>query len=71
MNNKKGSALVEASLVIPVILLTIMALIGVITDLYEKTTVSYQEHRQEMVQEEEEEMMGEAKRMADLLKGLI
>jgi uncharacterized protein YpmB len=71
MKNKKGSALVEASLVIPVILLTIMALIGVITDLYEKTTVSYQEHRQEMVQEEEEEMMGEAKRMADLLKGLI
>ena len=71
MNNKKGSALVEASLVIPVILLTIMALIGLITDLYEKTTVSYQEHRQEMVQEEEEEMMGEAKRMADLLKGLI
>ncbi len=71
MNNKKGSALVEASLVIPVILLTIMALIGVITDLYEKTTVSYQEHRQEMVREEEEEMMGEAKRMADLLKGLI
>ena len=71
MNNKKGSALVEASLVIPVILLTIMALIGLITDLYEKTTVSYQEHRQEMVREEEEEMMGEAKRMADLLKGLI
>ena len=71
MKNKKGSALVEASLVIPVTLLTIMALIGVITDLYEKTTVSYQEHRQEMVQEEEEEMMGEAKRMADLLKGLI
>lgn len=71
MNNKKGSALVEASLVIPVILLTITALIGVITDLYEKTTVSYQEHRQEMVREEEEEMMGEAKRMADLLKGLI
>jgi uncharacterized protein YpmB len=71
MKNKKGSALVEASLVIPVILLTIMALIGVITDLYEKTTVSYQEHRQERVQEEEEEMMGEAKRMADLLKGLI
>ena len=71
MKNKKGSALVEASLVIPVILLTIMALIGVITDFYEKTTVSYQEHRQEMVQEEEEEMMGEAKRMADLLKGLI
>ncbi len=71
MKNKKGSALVEASLVIPVILLTIMALIGVITDLYEKTTVSYQEHRQEMVREEEEEMMGEAKRMADLLKGLI
>ena len=71
MKNKKGSALVEASLVIPVILLTIMALIGLITDLYEKTTANYQEHRQEMVQEEEEEMMGEAKRMADLLKGLI
>lgn len=71
MNNKKGSALVEASLVIPVILLTIMALIGLITDLYEKTTANYQEHRQEMVREEEEEMMGEAKRMADLLKGLI
>lgn len=71
MNNKKGSALVEASLVIPVILLTIMALIGLITDLYEKTTANYQEHRQEMVREGEEEMMGEAKRMADLLKGLI
>ncbi len=71
MKNKKGSALVEASLVIPVILLTIMALIGLITDLYEKTTANYQEHRQEMVREEEEEMMGEAKRMADLLKGLI
>lgn len=71
MNSKKGSALVEASLVIPVILLTIMALIGVMTDLYEKTTVNYQEHRRVMIQEEEEEMMGEAKRMADLLKGLI
>ena len=71
MKNKKGSALVEASLVIPVILLTIRALIGLITDLYEKTTANYQEHRQEMVREEEEEMMGEAKRMADLLKGLI
>lgn len=71
MNNRKGSAMVEASLVIPVILLTIMALIGVITGLYNKSTTSYQEHRHEMVREEEGERMGEAKRVADLLKGLI
>lgn len=71
MNKRKGSALVEASLVIPVILLTIMALIGVITGIYDKTTLRYQDHRSDMIQEEEGEMMGEAKRIADLMKGLI
>jgi hypothetical protein len=63
--------MVEASLVIPVILLSIVMLISVITGLFEKTTLRYLEHRDEMVQEENQENMEDAKRMADFMKGLV
>ncbi len=67
----RGSAIVEASLVIPLVLLALVLLIGVIAALYDKTTLRYQEHRREMVREAEPEDMGTALRLADFVKGWI
>lgn len=63
--------MVEAALVIPVLIVTILATISLMSALYEKTTLRYQLHREEMRVEETKEEMGDLLRISDFMKGLM
>lgn len=71
MNNKKGTAMVEASLIIPVIISVIIMIIYIIMGLYQLVAENCALHNCLLAEGKEASVVGSFIRKIDFMKGLF
>jgi len=70
-NSNRGAALVEASLIIPVIITVIITLIYIIMGLYHLVEQNCEFHHSLLMREEDTFSIGDFVRKIDFMKGLL
>ncbi len=71
MNNKKGTAMVEASLIIPVIITVIIMIIYIIMGLYQLVEQNCDLHNRLLEEAKQVSAVGGYVRRIDFMKGLF